>query len=36
MITFFLFALTFTLLLIAEVKIMVTQIVKASQTEGGN
>jgi cytochrome d ubiquinol oxidase subunit I len=35
-ITFWLFAATFTLLLIAEVKIMLTQIVKESKTEGGN
>jgi cytochrome d ubiquinol oxidase subunit I len=35
-ITFWLFAATFTLLLIAEVKIMLTQIKKESQTEGEN
>jgi cytochrome d ubiquinol oxidase subunit I len=35
-ITFWLFAATFTLLLIAEVKIMTTQITKESRNEGGN
>ncbi len=34
-ITFWLFALTFTVLLIAEIKIMLTQIVKESKNEGG-
>jgi len=35
-ITFWLFALTFTVLLIAEIKIMLTQIVKESKNEGGH
>jgi cytochrome d ubiquinol oxidase subunit I len=36
MITFWIFAATFTILLIAEIKIMVSQIVSQSKNEGGH
>jgi cytochrome d ubiquinol oxidase subunit I len=36
MITFWIFAVTFTVLLIAEIKIMVSQIVSQSKNEGGH
>jgi len=35
-VTFWIFAVTFTVLLIAEIKIMVSQIVSGSKNEGGH